>query len=880
MKKRIPRFVLWTLAGLLLLLLVANLGINFWLKKKLPGYIKGNTEYIVSYKTLEVDLLTGNIHSTGLSVNSQHPGDKNTIGLQGTIDTLSVSRLGIYDYLVHKSVSSTQLNMIRPLLNVTLAKPVDDRTGKKRNPVTFRNINIKDGDIRIYQHTGRKFFSVRQLDLEVNNLKMTEESVEQKLPFVFDNYKIRGNHFFFRPDPIYAITAREIRTEEQNMKVKDFALIPLLNYSQLQQYYPKKRNLMKLEVPDMRFKNLSLKRNQLTLHGVEMNQPVLTMTTSQGNNKNKKKSFRYDVLLDNVQLNNARIQILNPSGNQIFAAQKLNMDIDKLKMNDETARGNIPFNYDSFRIRGKRLHYFTGREKIQVADIFLNPDKADLRSINITSAAPSSSQISLQVPRLRLNVDHWEFVNDKLKMEVRDILVTNPKGKWLTAAPQKKANPDFSFLQLPMRIRNVELQDADLTVGNKEKPIVVQGANAELHHVEMNNQTVKDSWPFRTRNYQFSAKSFLYTIPFYTLSATNIKADKNKAELRNFSMKPTVSRAQFIRQIPTERDLYDLKAQQVQASGTWDLVSGKKFIELDRLLLNGVDANIFRSKIPADDLKEKPLYSALLRSIRFPVFVKTLKLQNSRLVYEEDTKKSDGPGKLIFSNFELLGHNINSRIAGRPTQIPLDVRCRFMDVSPMQVRWTLDTASPQDAFSIAGNITGLPAQQINTFIEPYLKIRATGRINDLSFDFKGNRVGLGGVLRMKHENLKVEVLKKDGDKNEVLSAVANIFVRSDSEKFPASVPVKEVERDKTKSFFNLFWKGIEQGLKKTLLGSGPAKVTDNLTKKDTTSAVVPSKLTDGAEARAAQLEQPAEKDSTKKKKKNWFQRLFQKKSGK
>ncbi len=32
-----------------------------------------------------------------------------------------------------------------------------------------------------------------------------------------------------------------------------------------------------------------------------------------------------------------------------------------------------------------------------------------------------------------------------------------------------------------------------------------------------------------------------------------------------------------------------------------------------------------------------------------------------------------------------------------------------------------------------------------------------------------------------------------------------------------------MERDPTKSFFNLFWKGIEQGLKKTLIGKNVEK---------------------------------------------------------
>jgi hypothetical protein len=41
------------------IVLLANLGLNIWLKTRLPKYIKNNTDYKVSYKSLDVDLLSG-----------------------------------------------------------------------------------------------------------------------------------------------------------------------------------------------------------------------------------------------------------------------------------------------------------------------------------------------------------------------------------------------------------------------------------------------------------------------------------------------------------------------------------------------------------------------------------------------------------------------------------------------------------------------------------------------------------------------------------------------------------------------------------------------------------------------------------------------------
>ena len=361
----------------------------------------------------------------------------------------------------------------------------------------------------------------------------------------------------------------------------------------------------------------------------------------------------------------------------------------------------------------------------------------------------------------------------------------------------------------------------------------------------MNDQTIKDGIPFKTGNYSLTTRNFNYKTKFYNLSASLLKLNKNTVQISNFTMKPTVSRAQYIRMIPSEKDLYDLKINQVNATGKWDLVSEKKFLEVENVTLNNVEANVFRSKIPKDDLTDKPMYSQLLRSIKFPMYVRNLDIKNSVLEYEEDTKKSDGPGKLIFNDLNMNVKNVNSgKMKGKPTVVPISITCKFMNASPMNVKWSFDTANRNDAFTISGNIADLPASRINPFIEPYLKIQATGLISDLIFNFKGTQHGINGTLKMVHQNLKIAILKQTGEKDKILSAVANIFVKTDSGNYPESVTVEEVQRDKTKSFFNLFWKGIEQGLKKTLIGKNAPKTEQSIknTVENTKSALEQNKV--------------------------------------
>lgn len=837
---------------------------------------------------MDVDLGTGNILSTGISINTQNPQNQEIIGLQGTIDTLSISRLGIYDLIFNKNISTSKVTLASPNLNVILSNKKDKKSGKKDNPLEFDKIKITNGNIQVFRPTKQKILSVKDLNLDVDDLNITGKSAEGELPFSFEKYEVNAKNFFLRPDNVYAFTASYITTKEGQMSIKDFAMIPLLSYQNFTKFFPKKRNLFDVKASEMSFKDIVFKGKQLSLSDVRFENPNIKMYTTNVKPQEKKKSFTYEVNLENVLLNNATVDIRKPTGSPLFGAENLTMQINRMMMNDETAKGNIPFNYEDFNIKGKNITYFSPTQNIAVENLVIRPKAADLRTIVVkpTSIQSDKTSLDLTADQFNLRVNNWEFVNNKLKLDVQNVLVNQLNGSIRTAKNAKKKKPTFEGIHFPLIIKNVELKNSNLTVDNQDQPLVFKDLNANIENVVLNETTIKDKLPFKTGNYSLTTRNFNYKTKFYNLSASLLKLNRNVVQVSDFVVKPTVSRAQFIRMIPTEKDLYDVKVSQIEAKGKWDLVSDNKFLDITNVTLNKLDANIFRSKIPKDDLSEKPMYSELLRSIKFPMFVNNLDIKNSLLVYEEDTKKSDGPGKLTFSNFNLNVKNLNSgKMKGKPTQVPITISCQFMNASPMKVNWSFDTANMNDAFAISGNISDLPASRINPFIEPYLKVRATGLISDLIFDFKGTKRGIYGNMKMVNKDLKISVLKQTGEKDKILSAIANVFVRTDSGKYPESVEVEEVERDNTKSFFNLFWRGIEQGLKKTLIGKNAPKTEESIKKTvDNTKTALEQNKKELQETKAEvkdkvqEIKGKVQEKKEEVKKKGLINNLFKKKS--
>ena len=876
MKKWVKRLLIGS-GILLVILLAANFGLNMWLKTQLPDYIKKNTDYKVSYKTFDVDLGTGNILASGITVNSKNPQNTNVIGLQGTIDTLKISRFGIYDALFNKRISSSDLLLANPNLNISLARPVDKKTGKKRNPVSFENIRISNGTINIFRHTRQKLLSVEKLNLFVENLQMTEESVEDQLPVVFDRYNIRGERFFFRPDDVYAITISVINTTGGRMSVKDFRLIPQLTFEQFKQDYPQKTRLFEFSIPEMDFKDVVLKKNKISLGNADFQNPVLVVHNTGVQQKKSEKKFNFEVSLDGVKLNNASVQINKPDGNRLLYAQSLNLNVSQLKFDKVTAAEVIPVGYKDFLFSGKNIQYFNHQD-FTVGSIALNPKGGEIRNILLKPGTPAEGTTTMDVKTdlVTFDISKFEFVNRKLNLDLKSILVENVSGT-VKAGENKPEKKNGSGMIGSVRVQKISLKNSSLIYDKGKQPLAFHDLNATANEVRITPKSNHQGLDFKVKDYFLTTRNFAYTTEFYNLSVGLLKLNKNKVQINNFAMKPLVSRAQFIRMIPVERDLYDLKALQITADGNWDLFSSRKSINASNVTIQSADANIFRSKIPKDDPKVKPLYSKLLRSVKIPLSVSNLDLKNSVLVYEEDTPESAGPGKLTFSNFNMNVKNLNSaKTKGRPTRVDIKINCSFMNLAPLSVNWNFDVADQNDAFAISGKTSGLPANGINPFIRPYLHVTATsGTIQEMLFNFKGNPAGLHGTFNMKHKDLKIAVLNKHNhEKKGVLTAVANLFLRSNSGNFPEAVDVEGVERDPTKSFFNLFWKGIEQGLKKTLIGKNVDKTEKTV--KNAVSSVKEVKES-VKEIKQEIKKEKKETPEPKEKKKGFLRNVFKKK---
>jgi len=139
-----------------------------------------------------------------------------------------------------------------------------------------------------------------------------------------------------------------------------------------------------------------------------------------------------------------------------------------------------------------------------------------------------------------------------------------------------------------------------------------------------------------------------------------------------------------------------------------------------------------------------------------------------------------------------------------------------MGSSPLHVNYEFKIQDVSDNFRIRGTLKNVTSKNMSSYITPALNVSMDGFINRMDFDFEGNNWSSNGKFDVMFKDFKVKINKKK-KKNKFLSWLANVIIKDTSKNGLITVDVKEVKRNQTKSFWNFFWKNIEEGLIKSVL---------------------------------------------------------------
>ena len=381
-------------------------------------------------------------------------------------------------------------------------------------------------------------------------------------------------------------------------------------------------------------------------------------------------------------------------------------------------------------------------------------------------------------------------------------------------------------------LNKVSIGNTKIVIFNTEKPndapFILTNVKFNAADIQKLNSGTSIKNLISSSNWKLSADgfSFMSADKRYKMNVGAFDMDNGSSSMRikNFSVKPLFTEESFSKSLVRQEDLYNLEFKNIVLGGidTRMLITQKK-LEAETATLQPT-VKIYRDRtVPPDNSSKVGKYPhQLLQTIKVPFSIKKIMVKDGYVAYKEKSDISMKAGTVVFKNINGTITNVTNikELISKNNTLMLDANAIFMGVSQLHSVWKLQLNSANGAFEASGEAGAFNAPDLNPMIEPLgMASIKSGKVNKVTFSVTGTDYAAKGTSVLLYEDLKVELLKKDSadlKKKGLMSLLTNALIK-DANPQNGTVRTGEIsyQRDITKSFFNLLWKSIFSGIKKT-----------------------------------------------------------------
>lgn len=337
-----------------------------------------------------------------------------------------------------------------------------------------------------------------------------------------------------------------------------------------------------------------------------------------------------------------------------------------------------------------------------------------------------------------------------------------------------------------------------------------------ITNVSVNAEAMKQKIPFGYDSYNFEVDSLQMELDDqHNFSTGNFTGENGNFSISDLKIIPKYDKIEFQRHIPYEKDRFELFIKNVSLEElSWKFENDSLRLEGNLLSIDGGDLEVYRNKLIRDDPRIKTLYSEKLRNLPVKVDLDKIKVQNTKIVYQEKINEDRPLGEVEFYGIDAEIKDLTNIGMGQEDfpKTKITANALFYNETPLEINWEFDVSNETDAFMISGHLEKVSEGAINSFLRPAMNVEARGGIESLYFTYSGNDDAAQGDVRIVYTDFKVNVLKDDGtEKSSFWSAVANLFISNDAVNDDVENNDLEVTRDKNKSFWNYLWLMVREG---------------------------------------------------------------------
>lgn len=509
-------------------------------------------------------------------------------------------------------------------------------------------------------------------------------------------------------------------------------------------------------------------------------------------------------------------------------------------------------------IRKAKVNLFT--MSLILKDVVVDPDTSLISSLKNGNVKVPVIKLRIPVFRIR-NVGVFDILSRK-EINVGELILRNSNIDILL--PERKKEEQDESSEKPTRFNTDSLTIAGISGGlinyigfkninlnlinAKSGDTILSSKDLDIELDEIVLEMNSDStFRLRLEQFEFELSDEKFNLPgnkyMLSFSRLNINKKEKKIEVKDLLLEPRYSRAKMASFSDYQYEIYSLKIAKTEINSiSIGKIARDSGIYIPEINIDRMNLDIYKDKAkPFDENKRPLLPQQLLRHMKVNLFIDSINISNSELVYSEKHDLVKELMKVDLADLNVGIRNVtsisDSIIAG--TAMTVKLRANIQKVIPMGVDMYFPMKSVSDTFFFSGFMESGKMKNFNNILLPALGITfENGVLDKLEFKASANPDWAIGSMTMQYHDLEGNIRRQDMEnKNRFLSWAANQIIISNN---PVNNnPVRTVpmyfERVPYKGIGNYLWKTVQSGIMATVIPTVSNRVQNEIYEKLGTS---------------------------------------------
>ena len=303
-------------------------------------------------------------------------------------------------------------------------------------------------------------------------------------------------------------------------------------------------------------------------------------------------------------------------------------------------------------------------------------------------------------------------------------------------------------------------------------------------------------------------------------------SEQQKIIIDSVLLIPNFSKYKFAQFLGEQAGRVSISIPKVTVEGVaFDQLIDSAFVA-STLVIESFDLFSFKDKrVPFLNKEVIPLPMESFIKLPWEVKIDTIQIKDSRITIEEFPAKGNEVTSITLNAVYATLTGLHNRSQEKYAQ--MNVQALFMGNGSATgiFQFPLDGASP---YTARGEVSKFELEKLNPVFIPVANIRiASGFLNSLTFDFSYTELHSNGKLDIDYEGLRLLGLNKNNAAtNEFKTFFINMLVRKNRDQTGSSAKaagIIDIDRNRQRLIFNMWWKSILDGLKSSMLHHGKPK---------------------------------------------------------